>query len=176
MPRRFGTVSTRTARCGIAIALVAATLVAFGAEPARAKTKRRLPPDVVLHPDRGMGFSRFSKASHDQRLFKSLNDATRLPLRDPALDPYNLVDRGVSTYDIQTGQIRGSLTDHYAEIRRGEETDRRHRKERARIDKVSSPEAMATTLKAPPSASRAMITPGTGGLPASAASASRPTR
>ena len=176
MPRRLGNVRTPAARRALALAVAAAALLAFGAAPARAKTKRRLPPDVVLHPDRGMGFSRFSKASHDQRLFKSLNDATRLPLRDPALDPYNLVDRGVSTYDIQTGQIRGSLTDHYAEIRRGEETDRRHRKERARIDKVSSPEAMATTLKAPPSASRAMITPGTGGLPASAASASRPTR
>lgn len=139
----------------IAALLIAASFIGTGAAPAEARSKRRLPPDVVLHPDRGLGITRFSKASHDQRLFKSLNEATRLPVRDPNLDPYNLVDRGVSTYDIQTGQIRGSLTDHYTEIRRGEENARRYQQERARIERASSPEAALAATKTPSAASRA---------------------
>lgn len=151
----------------VAFLLVAAAIVAGSAGVSEARSKRRLPPDVVLHPDRGLGISRFSKASHDQRLFKSLNEATRLPLRDPNLDPYNLLDRGGSTYDIQTGQIRGSLTDHYAAIRRGEETDRRHRQERARIEKKTSPDSALDTLKSPSGAARA---------PGATDTASRPSR
>lgn len=148
---------------GIAILLAIAALLAAASGPAEARSKRRMPPDVVLHPDRGMGISRFSKASHDQRLFKSLNDATRLPLRDPALDPYNLVDRGTSTYDIQTGQIHGSLTDHYAAIRRGEETERRNRQQRARLDKAASPEGVESLLsKFKSTSSRATVPTGSG--------------
>jgi len=148
------------------LALVALATLVSAPGPADARTKRRLPPDVVLHPDRGMGFTRFSKSSHDQRLFKPLNDATRLPTRDPGLDPYNLIDRGVSTYDIQTGQIRGSLTDYYSTIRHGEETDRRNRQQRARIDKASSPEGVISTFKSLQSASRATVTPNSGSGPA----------
>lgn len=122
-----------------------------------------------------MGITRFSKASHDQRLFKSVNEATRLPLRDPGIDPYNLVDRGVSTYDIQTGQIHGSLTDHYAAIRRGEEDDRRNRQERARIEKATSPEGMLETLKATSAAVRATALPGSGSRPGPGTAATSPT-
>lgn len=104
----------------------------LAAGPAQARSRRQLPPDVILHPDRGIGISRFSKASHDQRLFKSINNGTRLPGYDPAIDPYNNVLSQGSTYDIQTGQVRGSLSDHYAEIRREEENARRQRQERAR--------------------------------------------
>lgn len=141
-----------TARCRVRIARIAAVLVAAGilcgvTAPAEARSKRRLPPDVSLHPDRGLGITRFSKSSHDQRLFKSLNEATRLPGRDPGLDPYNMLDRGVSTYDIQTGQIRGSLTDHYSAVRRGEEEHRRHQQDRARIERASSPEEALAAMK-----------------------------
>lgn len=162
------------ARLALAIMLGVSALVSLAAGPAEARSKRRLPPDVVLHPDRGMGITRFSKASHDQRLFKPLNEATRLPLRDAGIDPYNLVDRGVSTYDIQTGQIRGSLTDHYSAIRRGEETDRRNRQERARIEKATSPEGMLATLKATSAAARATAQPGTGSRPAPGSAAASP--
>jgi hypothetical protein len=152
-----------------ALAAVVALATLLGPGKAEARSKRRMPPDVVLHPDRGMGITRFSKSTHDQRLFKSLNSATRLPLRDPHLDPYNLHDRGVSTYDIQTGQIRGSLTDHYEAIKRGEETDRRHRQERARHEKASSPENALATFKSLSAASRATVPPGATSRPASAA-------
>jgi hypothetical protein len=84
----------------------------------------RPPPDVTLHPDRGMTFSRFSKTSHDQRVFKAMNQATRLPVMDPAVDPYNLGLRS-NVYDPQSGQIRGSLSDAYQSIRRAQEASRR---------------------------------------------------
>ncbi|HZR84840.1 MAG TPA: hypothetical protein VFD92_27340 [Candidatus Binatia bacterium] len=88
--------------------------------------KRRLrpPPDVTLHPDRGMPFGRFSKTTHDQRVFKPLNQGTRLPVMDPAIDPYNLGTRG-GVYDPQTGQIRGSLVDTATDLRRAQEGIRR---------------------------------------------------
>jgi hypothetical protein len=84
----------------------------------------RPPPDVTLHPDRGMSFTRFSKTSHDQRVFKPLNQGTRLPLMDPAIDPYNLVMKP-SVYEPQTGQVRGSITDAYRSIRRAQDASRR---------------------------------------------------
>ena len=149
------------------LALLACLAVStLAAGPAQARSRRQLPPDVILHPDRGIGISRFSKASHDQRLFKSINNGTRLPGYDPAIDPYNNVLSQGSTYDIQTGQVRGSLSDHYAEIRREEENARRQRQERARQLKAAdasnslattkslsagTPEARSSTL--PPSAS-----------------------
>lgn len=155
-----------------ALAVVVALAALLGPGAAEARSKRRMPPDVVLHPDRGMGITRFSKSTHDQRLFKSLNSATRLPRRDPHLDPYNLHDRGVSTYDIQTGQIRGSLSDHYESIKRGEETDRRHRQERARQEKAASPENALAKFKSLPAASRATVPPGATSRPASGAASS----
>jgi hypothetical protein len=111
-------------RTGAAIA-VAAVWLAMPAAPAFAGGKRlRPPPSVSLHPDRGMTFSRFSKTSHDQRVFGPLNQATRLPVMNPAIDPYNLHARS-SVYDPQTGQIRGSVTDAARDIRRAQEAIRR---------------------------------------------------
>lgn len=111
---------------GIAVALVvAATAIAAWPPCAEARSKRlRPPPDVTVDRDRGMTFRRLSKTTHDQRLFKPLNQATRLPRMDSAIDPYDIVSHS-GTYEPQTGVIRGSLSDKMRDLRRVQDASRR---------------------------------------------------
>ncbi len=116
------------AHCLVLGALLLATLaIALLPAPAQARSKRlRPPPNVLLHPDRGMTFGRLSKIEHDQRAFKPLNQGTRLPKIDPAIDPYQPAVRP-NVYDPQTGVIRGSLSDALRAVRRGEDLTKRSR-------------------------------------------------
>lgn len=88
------------------------------------KHRLRPPPDVLLHPDRGMPFSRFQKQTHDQRSFKPFNQGTRPSVMDTAVDPYILGDRA-SYYDIRTGLIRNSITDNLHDMKRNEQMTRK---------------------------------------------------
>ena len=86
-----------------------------------------------------MPFGRLSKTSHDQRIFKPLNQGTRLVVMDPAVDPYNSVISG-SVYDPQSGSIRGSLTDTVREMRRFEEASRHGRSKKSASESAPSGE------------------------------------
>jgi hypothetical protein len=128
---------------GFALAVLSLT----GPSAGWARSKRlRPPPDVTLHPDRGMTFSRFGKTSHDQRVFKSLNQGTRLPVMDPSIDPYNLNLKS-SVYEPQTGQIRGSLNDAYTSVRRAQEASHRAARE-ARASSTAEDGTAPTKRKA----------------------------
>jgi hypothetical protein len=130
-PRMAGRFAFIAPRRTALVAAIAAAIAFAGALPeeAFAGGKRLRPPaSVSLHPDRGMTFGRYSKTSHDQRVFKPLNQGTRLPTMDPAIDPYNLNMR-TSVYEPSTGQIRGSLTDTVRDMRRAQEASRRAARE-----------------------------------------------
>lgn len=127
--------------------LAGVTILALGvglsAGPAEARSRRASrPPNVAVHPDRGMGFTRFSKTSHDQKLLSPLNQGTKLPGVDPSIDPYNLGPKP-STYDIQTGTIHGSLGDHDRDIRRAEDAARRNSQQAAEASRSRLPAASA---------------------------------
>lgn len=99
--------------------VVAAVLTAPTGALARDK-RLRPPPDVLLHPDRGMPFSRFAKTTHDQRSFKPFNQGTRLPVMDASIDPYNLGAKP-SYYDVRSGLVRNSITDNLHDMKRNEQ-------------------------------------------------------
>lgn len=89
-----------------------------------------------------MGFTRFSKTSHDQKLLSPLNQGTKLPGVDPSIDPYNLGPKP-STYDIQTGAIHGSLGDRDRDLRRAEDAARRHSQQAADASRSRLPASSA---------------------------------
>lgn len=109
-----------------------AATVALVYSPALAKTKRlQPPPNVNLRQDRGMTFTRFPKIEQDQRVFKPINQATRLPGIDPKIEPYNL-PLGSDTYHPHTGVVRGGLVDANRDVRRSQDALRRRRQEQRR--------------------------------------------
>jgi len=124
-----------------AIAAVTALALLVGplAAVAHARGQRsHRPPNIFLNPDRGLGFTRFSKASHDRKLFDSVHHATTLPGLDPAIEPYNLTPKA-STYDVQSGNVRGSLSDRMHEIQRADDAARRDAKRYERAGRALQP-------------------------------------
>ena len=113
------------------------------ATPALARSNRlRPPPDVDLDPDRGMTFGRMSKITHDQKAFRSFNQATRPGVLDPAIDPYSPLSK--NQYDPDTGLVHGSLNDAAKAMRQNEDTSRR---EETALARELAPQKNAITLK-----------------------------
>jgi hypothetical protein len=108
----------------VGISFAVATAIGVSPMPALARSNRlRPPPDVDLDPDRGMTFGRMSKITHDQRAFRSFNQATRPGGVDPGADPYTPVSK--NQYDPDTGIVHGSLNDAARQMRQAEDASRR---------------------------------------------------
>jgi hypothetical protein len=108
----------------LGLAIAVALSVGLVPTPAYAKPARlRPPPDVDLDPDRGMTFGRMSKITHDQKAFKSFNQATRPGVLDPTIDPYTPLVK--NQYDPDNGIVHGSLNDAAKLLRQLEDVERR---------------------------------------------------
>ena len=107
----------------LGLAIAVALCLGLAPTPGYAKPARlRPPPDVDLDPDRGMTFGRMSKITHDQKAFKSFNQATRPGVLDQSIDPYTPLTK--NQYDPDNGIVHGSLNDSAKLLRQLEDVER----------------------------------------------------